>query len=131
MPKAKYLPVRQAEAFYSSLLEKPLPEHEALLYLFGFSNERYWDQPTIFVPLERLFSGFSHLSAGQIKAANSRNEHTKLYLKLPTLSKRLCKPLRREILIWTFTLIQTSYEKLNKTTRKNRTGDPHRQLSLH
>ena len=34
------------------LLEKPLSEHEPLLYLFGFSNERYWDQHTIFVPLE-------------------------------------------------------------------------------
>jgi hypothetical protein len=81
------------------LLEKPLPEHEPLLYLFGFSNERYWDQHTIFVPLERLFSGFPHLSADQIKAANSHNEHTKLNLKLLTLSERLCKPLRREILI--------------------------------
>jgi hypothetical protein len=47
----------------------------------------------------RLFSGFPHLSADQIKAANSHNEHTKLNLKLPTLSERLCKPLRREILI--------------------------------
>ena len=34
------------------LLGKPLPEHEPLLYLFGFSNERYWDQDTIFMPLE-------------------------------------------------------------------------------
>jgi hypothetical protein len=49
--------------------------------------------------LPRLFSGFPHLSAEQIKAANSRNEHTKLNLKLPTLSERLCKPLQREVLI--------------------------------
>ncbi len=47
----------------------------------------------------RLSSGFPHLSVDQIKAANSRNEHTKLNLKLLTLSERFYKPLRREILI--------------------------------
>jgi superfamily I DNA and/or RNA helicase len=41
----------QQKKAINRLLHEPLPEHEPLLYLFGFSDEEYWEQNPEYAPL--------------------------------------------------------------------------------
>jgi superfamily I DNA and/or RNA helicase len=42
----------QQKKAINRLLHEPLSEHEPLLYLFGFSDEEYWEQDPEYVPLD-------------------------------------------------------------------------------
>lgn len=42
----------QQKKAINRLLHEPLPEHEPLLYLFGFSDEEYWEQAPEYAPLD-------------------------------------------------------------------------------